>query len=52
VRAMSALTMKIPEPIIEPIMIAEESTSVRLFLNVGWLPCGINVISYQLSVIG
>src|SRR5512133_1812067 len=37
VRDISALTIKMPEPIIEPMTIAEESTRFRLFLNAGWL---------------
>jgi hypothetical protein len=37
VRDMSALTIKIPEPIIDPMIMAEESTRFRLFLKAGWL---------------
>jgi len=33
VRDISALTMKIPEPIIDPTTIAVESTRLRLFVN-------------------
>jgi hypothetical protein len=41
---MSALTIKIPEPIIDPITMAEESTRFRLFLNAGWLVSDMSAI--------
>lgn len=39
VHDMSALTIKIPEPIIEPMINADESTRLRLFLKDGWPFC-------------
>jgi len=41
VRDMSALTIKIPEPIIEPMINADESARLRLFLKVSRPFCDI-----------